>query len=513
MTTLDTNQTQPTPVAQTAFFDEVDFDEAALLAGEEWPDELDLAAWLGYEEPPILLVDTDPERAVTRQKEMMDCCFGGIGEERKPEKRMGLAMQQLDIENRHALLLLLTYEEPAALVAHLRRCLADPAYGYGERGSNGRTIAQAMAALAEGGDLAEVATGWLAAHRDFQERALGGQPFSFRSLFDLADLDSFAPVVQRLTTGEQTGWQLGLEGEGKTKVFPGAFDQVWPDLCDTYVEWAEADNQIWLDDLKRRAARLPTSILRTARAERLRKENDRLEIKGNQVILTTERPSSSPSTGSGSISGQEAGQDWPRSLILGDQIGLSRLSGHSFYELAWEGGRHVRRFELSSTSRHKLPVEHIELALELAETLALEQGVPLPPVSPAEVEAAFLRWLKVKRAEIGPPAVSELPPAIKGRPAASYNVGNITATLLIGGKDFAYITRANETEQAVLLRRDDKRGLMLALPVRRGRPQLGQPLVTTPLAELDLADPAFNRCLCAWGAWVVGVSCLRTQQS
>ena len=499
MNIVNPNLSDSTPVAQTAFFDEADFDEAALLAGEDWPDDLDLAAWLGYEEPPILLVDTDPERAVARQKEMMDYCFGGIGEERKPEKRMGLAMQQLDIENRHALLLLLTYEDSAELVTHLRRCLADPAYGYGERGSNGRTIAQAMAALAEGEDLAEVAAGWLTAHRDFQAQALGGQPFSFRSLFDLADLDSFAPVVQRLTTG---GWQLGLEGEGKTKVFPGAFDQVWPDLCDTYVEWAEADNQAWLDELKRRAARLPASILRTARAERLRKELDRLEAKGHQVILTTERPSSSPSTGSGSISGQ----DWPRSLILSDQIGLSRLSGHSFYELAWEGGRHVRRFELSSTSRHKLPIEHIELALELAETLALEQGVPLPPVSPAEVEAAYLRRLKVKRAEIGPPKVTELPPAIKGRPAASYNVGNLTATMLLGGEDFAYITRANETEQAVLLRRDDKRGLMLALPVRRGRPQAGQPLATTTLAALDFSDAASNRCLCVWGAWVAGVS-------
>jgi hypothetical protein len=395
-------------------------------------------------------------------------------------------MQQLDIENRHALLLLLTHEEQAELIAHLRRCLADPAYGYGERGSNGRTLAQAMTALAEGGDLAEVAAGWLAAHRDFQQRALGGQPFTFSSLFDLADLDSFAPVVQRLTEGPETGWQLGLEGEGKVKVFPGAFDQIYPALCDTYVEWAEADNQTWLDDLKRRAARLPASILRTARAERLRKEIDRIAVKGNQVILTTER----------------SDQDWPRSLILGDQMGLSRLSGHSFYELAWEGGRHVRRFELSSTSRSKLPVEHIELSLELAETLALEQGVPLPPVTAAEVEAAYLRRLKAKRAEIGPPAVTELPPMIKGRPAASYNVGNIVATLLIGGEDFAYITCADETEQAVLLRRDEKRGLMLALPVRRGRPRQGNPLMTTPLAELE-AGAEWHRALCAWGTWLM----------
>ncbi|NIP71365.1 MAG: hypothetical protein GTO04_20060, partial [Planctomycetales bacterium] len=57
--------------------------------------------------------------------------------------------------------------------------------------------------------------------------------------------------------------------------FQGEFSDIWPALCDAYVEWSEADNQDWLKTLKRRAARLPDSILRTARAERLRKEIDR----------------------------------------------------------------------------------------------------------------------------------------------------------------------------------------------------------------------------------------------
>lgn len=56
-------------------------------------------------------------------------------------------MQQLDIEQRHALRLLLIYQDPTHLAAHLQRCLDDPVYGYGERGDQGRTIAQAMAAL------------------------------------------------------------------------------------------------------------------------------------------------------------------------------------------------------------------------------------------------------------------------------------------------------------------------------------------------------------------------------
>ena len=52
----------------------------------------------------------------------MDYCFGGIEEERKPEKRLGLAMQQLDVEQRHALRLLLIYQDPTELAAHLERC-------------------------------------------------------------------------------------------------------------------------------------------------------------------------------------------------------------------------------------------------------------------------------------------------------------------------------------------------------------------------------------------------------
>jgi hypothetical protein len=465
-------------------YDDVVFDEAAF----------DLQDLLGYEETPLLLVDTDPERAVARQKEMMDYCFGGIGEERKEEKRMGLAIQQLDIENRHALLVLLTHEEPEALIAHLRRCLADRDYGYGERGCNGRTVAQAMAALTGDDDWAGVATTWLAAHQEFRQRVANGQPFSFRSLFDYADIDSFAPVVQRV--GDMQ-WQLGTEGEGKSRVFQGAFGDIWPALCDTYVEWSEADNQTWLERLQQQAARQPDSILRTARAERLRKEIDRLEVKGNQVILTTER----------------GGRGWPRSLIYGDQIGLSRLSGHSFYELVWEGGLHVRRFELSSTTRNRIPVEHIELATALAETLALEYNIPLPPVIAEEVEAAYLRRMKAKRAEPGSPQPRELPQAIQGKPMVEYRVNNIVATLLHGGADFAYIApvsvSANSDQEkektAVLLQRNEQKGVMVALPVVQGRPRRGSPLMTTPLAELDLKNGSWLRALTSWGAWLVSV--------
>lgn len=486
MTTQPTDQPLTDPIAQADFFAEVD------LVDDNF-DEAELAAWLEYEEPPLLLVDTDPERAVARQKEMMEHCFGGIGEERKEEKRMGLAVQQLDIENRHALLLLLTYQDPAALVAHLQRCLDNPDYGYGERGCNGRTVAQALMGLTQDSDLTGVATSWFEAHRDFQQRVLNGQPFSFRSLFDFADIDSFVPVVQRV--GDMS-WQLGVEGEGKSRVLAGGFSDIWPALCDTYVEWAEADNQRWLEGLKRRAARLPDSILRTARAERLRKEINQIEVKENQVILTTERD----------------GQSWPRSLIFGDQIGLSRLSGHSFYEVVWEGGLHVRRFELSSTTRNRIPIEHIELATALAETLALEYDIPLPPVTAAEVEAAYLRRMKAKRAELGPPQARNLPPIIQGKPVAEYRVNNIVATILHGGADFAYIAPMSsdkigeeKVESSILLQRNEQKGMMVALPVVKGRVRQGSPLMTTPLIELDLRQGEWLRAVAAWGAWLAQV--------
>jgi len=157
------------PITQVSLFDE-EMPLEELLDEDAGVD--DLSGLLDYEEIPLLLVDADPDRAINRQKEMMESCFGGIGEERKEEKRMGLAMQQCDIENRHALRLLLIYQNPADLVAHLDRCLTDPAYGYGERGDQGRTIAQAITALSENGDLTEVATAWLETHREFQQQVL-----------------------------------------------------------------------------------------------------------------------------------------------------------------------------------------------------------------------------------------------------------------------------------------------------------------------------------------------------
>lgn len=455
------------------------------------PDMLELAelfdeAWLDYEDQPLLIVDTELERVLARQQEMMAFAFEGIGEERKPEKRMGLGLQQLDIEQRHALRLLLLFRDAATLTAHLERCLADPAYGYGERGDQGRTVAQAMAAVSDG-DLTGVVTEWLAAHRDFQRAVLSGVPFNFLSLYHYADVDSFMPLLQRV--GDDV-WRLGVEDQGQYRDFTGTLETTWPQICDVMVGWLEADNEAWLTALKQKATRRPDSILRAARADRLYKKNGRLEVTGRQIRLVSEPD----------------GQNWPRTLVLSDaagvgQLALSRLSGHNFFELSWAGGVHVRYFEIGGTTRQKVPFQHIELATLLAETLGAEYGLTPEPVTADTVEAAYLRRMKATGAVIdhGSGAV---PKTIQGRPVAVYMVGEVQVMLLQGGADFAYVTVTTSQGEAVLIRRDERQAALVALPVKRGRPRRGQVLMSTPLAELELSQPGWARAVSAWGAWL-----------
>ena len=335
------------------------------------------------------------------------------------------------------------------------------------------------------GEIDGVVKAWLDTHREFQQRALGGQPFSFRSLFDYADLDNFVPVVQRV--GDAV-WRLGVEGEGKHCDFEGDIATVWPKLCDAYVDWSEADNNAWLEKLKRQAGRLPDRIQRAAWADRIRREVDTVQMQNDKVVLSTERNVT----------------NWPVTVTLGDQIGLSRLSGHNFYEVAWGGGLFTRRFEISSTTRNKVPFEHTELALRLVECLD-DKGAALPePATPDEVEAAYLRLMKAGGAELGPPEAT-LPDGIAGVPVAAYRVNDVIVTLLKdGGDNFAYAAAGEEA--AVLLRKNEKRGVMAASQVRlrKGRARgTGGVLMTTPLEGLDRS---WNRALCAWAAWLTQVS-------
>jgi hypothetical protein len=232
---------------------------------------------------------------------------------------------------------------------------------------------------------------------------------------------------------------------------------------------------------------LPDSLHRIAWAERLRKETVTVIQEGPQVRLNVER-----------LSNDEA---WPRSLILGDQVGLTRLSGHGYYELVWDGGQQVRRFELSNTSRAKLPVEHIELAVALAEALAGEEG-PRPEASgPEAIEALFLRRMKISGAELGPPMTTLPLERLDGQPVASYVVGSVEVAWIQGGD---IVACAVNREQAVALQRDERRGELSALPVRRGRLR-GQALMRIPLAEVG-SGGAWTRALCAWAAWLAWVA-------
>jgi hypothetical protein len=431
-------------------------------------------------EPPLLAPDFDVDRLLERQKEMMEACFGGIGEETKEEKRQGLACQQLDIEQRHALRLALGYDDPVGLTAHLERCLADPEYGYGERGDAGRTIAQALQAIAGDDALAEVTAEWFEYHAGFRRMVLDGAAMSMRTLFDAAELDTFVPVLQRL---DEMVWRLGAEGEGKHRDFRGALWDIWRQIADCYVEWYEADNERWLGDLKRKAARLPDTVQRAAWADRLRK--DRVLVRAQGAQITLERA-------------EQVDEGWPRSVTLGDRVGLSRLSGHAFYELAWDGGLRVRRFEVSSTTRSSVPFEHTEMALRLAGALAGEDGPRPEPATPGEVEAAYLRRMKAPSAGLGPPLEGEESSArIGGTPVATYEAGDVTVILLHSGE---YLALATAGETMVALRRDEKRGVLAASLVVKGRPRR-EPLMTTPLAEIE-QTPEWRRALCAWAGWL-----------
>ncbi len=101
---------------------------------------------------------------------------------------------------------------------------------------------------------------------------------------------------------------------------------------------------------------------------------------------------------------------------------------------------------------------------------------------------------------MGPPPAEALPPTISGQAVASYQVGKVAVAVLHGGEDLAY---AAAGESGVVLRRDERRGVVMALPFARGRVRR-EPLMTTPLSEVEIT-PAWQRAMCAWAAWLAGV--------
>jgi hypothetical protein len=469
------------------------------------PEEADL--YLPFDMPATLVPDLDEERLLARQREMMAYLGDPIGEESKPEKRAGLAAQQLDIEVRHGMRLLLGYgDDPDRLVAHLARCLEDADYGYGPNADNGRTIAQGFRAIAgedtsagaseppqslpKGQALGGVVADWLEMHGRLRQALMAGQPLSMMGMHDVSDLDSFVPVLYRAGDGV---WRLGVEGQGKVRDFAGEIWEVWGAISETMVAWYDEDNARWLADLKRQAARLPDTIRRAAWGDRLRKDGQVARLEGSRVVLEP-----APE--------ENEGFTWPRFITLADRVGLTRLSGHTSYELSWDGGLRSRHLELSNTTRHGVPFEHTELAVRLAEVLAAG-GLP-DPAAPEEIEAAYLRRLFNPRkggeysVEMGPPPEQALPDGADGSPLASYRAGEVTVTLLHGSEHLACATMG---ETVVVLRRDERRGVVAAAEVTRGR-VARQPLMTTPLDELSAPPtPAERRALAAWAAWLAGV--------
>jgi len=485
--------------------------EAEILDEGEVPIPLELIEWeevdasiamidwataigRGYLEPPSLTPDEDVERLIARQKEMMDTVFGGIGEERKSEKRQGLAMQQLQLEQQQALRLILGFATLPDLVAHLKACLADPDYGYGERGSNGRTIAQGLQSVAEEEDVEfeAVVAAWWQSSEDFRRQVLAGMPFSMRPLFDETTLESFQPVLQR--TGD-TGWQLGSPEQGKSRVFEGELYELWGEIGDALVEWVEGENEDWLADLRQRAGRLPFHIARPAQADRLRKEVV-------TVVPKTERGDELEIH----IARLKQDEAWPRFLTLGDRVGISRLNGHGFYEAAWEGGEKHRRFEISGTTKNRIPVEHTEIALAMGEILAGDdEDAKVEPTTPAEIEAAYLRRMKATGVKLGPaPTKSPLDNPGGSIPAATYTVTGkagpeVEVVCMSGGEVVACALIAGEA--VVALRRDERAGLLVAHPVRRGRVRLAQKPLTTSLDEIG-RSAMWVRAQSAWAAWL-----------
>jgi hypothetical protein len=483
---------------------EADIQVQLALAELYLPEEADL--YLPFDMPATLVPDLDEDRLLVRQREMMAYLGDPIGEESKPEKRAGLAAQQLDIEVRHGMRLLLGYgDDPDRLLTHLARCLEDADYGYGPNADNGRTIALGFQAIAgeapsagsgqalsatKGQAVAGMVADWLEMHAGLRQLLMAGNPLSMMGMHDVSDLDSFVPVLYRIGDGV---WRLGVEGQGKVRDFEGEIWDVWGAISETMVAWYDEDNDRWLADLKRQAARLPDTIRRAAWGDRLRKDGQIARLEGSQVVLEP-----APE--------ENQGVTWPRFITLADRVGLTRLSGHVSYELSWDGGLRSRHLELSNTTRNGVPFEHTELAVRLAEVLAAG-GLP-DPAPPEEIEAAYLRRVFNPRkggeyiVEMGPPSEEALPDGVEGSSLASYRAGAVTVTLLHGSEHLAY---AAVGETVVVLRRDGRHGVVAAAEVVRGR-VARQPLMTTPLDELSAPPtPAERRALAAWAAWLAGV--------
>ena len=442
----------------------------------------------GYLQPPPLAPDENIERLLVRQKELMETVYDGIGEEKKTTKRQGLALQQLQIEQQMALRLTLGFSDAPSLAAHLQRCLDDPEFGYGERGENGRVIAQGLQSVAEEEEvsLEDVTAAWWEVSEHFRQQVMAGVPFTLRAAFDETLIASFVPTLQY--RGGNL-WRLGVEGRGHVQDFEGALLEVWNQIGDTMVTWTEQENKDWLDETKKEALRLPFRLQRPAQADRLSKETYTVTRTGATLTLEVAR-----------IPQDDA---WPRFLVVGDQVGITRLNGHGFYELVWDGGEYNRRFDLGGTTKERIPIEHTELVLRMGEVLAGE-GAAAKPASPQEIKAAYLRRMKANKVTLGPPPQTLPVDDIKGKAVASYTVAvkkgpQVEVAWIAGGEIRACAVVGDE---AMVLREDKRAKALVIHPVKNRRIRLPQKVLTAPVEGGLWKGPDRVRVLSSWIAWV-----------
>jgi len=364
-----------------------------------------------YYAPVPELIDGDIAGLVARQKAMMAAIYEPMDDPADANEMAGLAQQQYQLEQRHALRLLLGFDTAAELATHLKRCLADPEYGYGERGDNGLLLAQMLNASPL--DFRDAVREWWEFSAEFRKLVRTGHPFDLLPLGADVDIDDFIPVLQRVG---DTAWRLGIEGFGKHQDFEGDIWKLWPKIMSELVQWTEEDNENWLVALQQQAAQLPYNIQRAAQSDRLLFQSGRCTLIQKGPVLEVQTVDVQP----------------PRHLPLGDDVLITRFwedDERTFYELAWEGGGHIRQFELPIS-----PIEHTETVLAMAEVLAGD-GVRAELAPPEDIEGAYLRRVGATKVVLGPPpAVSPLigvksnlsshaAPALNiGDPSSSYYV-------------------------------------------------------------------------------------------
>jgi hypothetical protein len=176
------------------------------------------------------------------------------------------------------------------------------------------------------------------------------------------------------------------------------------------------------------------------------------------------------------------------------------MTGHGFYELLWDEGRQIRRFEISSTSQNKLPVDHTEIAIAIAAALAGEDGPRPEPATPEEIEAALIAKMKLEEVTMGSPTLSTLPAGRgEGRPVAEYKAGDVSVHWIVGGHVIAYATHPKHPNQAFVLEKSGPTNMLVIKEVRRGRIR-PQPVAAVTAADIgDGKD--WNRAVCSWLAW------------